>query len=175
MKSARDYLCSEIALVLKHGGGFIGEVAMNRIEELVEGVMTDPRSGGELEGDDQIIPNHYPTEDTCVWYDSSYPPKPYRINFRDGPGAEDFDTGKCYATVEEADVAARYWQEHGIFPPSLDDMSCKGCGRVDPCGEHYTDCTLLEPGDTLIERGTEKAVGFYDGPDLSGLYPDEEA
>jgi hypothetical protein len=42
------------------------------------------------------------------------------------------------------------------------ENGCKGCGKVDPCGHHYADCTLLEPGDILIERGTEREIGVYD-------------
>lgn len=30
--------------------------------------------------------------------------------------------------------------------------SCQGCGRVEPMGVHYSDCTLLEPGDITVER-----------------------
>lgn len=55
------------------------------------------------------------------------------------------------------------------------DDACQGCGRVDPCGAHYSDCTLLEPGDKLIERSTEREIGTYDGPDLSGLHTEEDS
>jgi hypothetical protein len=51
------------------------------------------------------------------------------------------------------------------------DMDCMGCGMHDSCGYHYTDCTLLEPGDFLVPRGVagyreDITTGPYDGPDL---------
>ena len=49
----------------------------------------------------------------------------------------------------------------------LADDACQGCGTVDPCGEHFADCTLLEPGDILINRVTGRIVGIYDGPFLA--------
>ena len=42
--------------------------------------------------------------------------------------------------------------------------ACHGCGRVDPCGEHYADCVLLEPGDFMIDRNTERSLDVYDEP-----------
>ena len=81
--------------------------------EYVDGI---PRGSGSLARLLASQDDHAPTEDTWVWSDTSYPPKPHRVNFRYGPGADDFDTGPCYATVAEADAAARYWQEHGTFP-----------------------------------------------------------
>jgi hypothetical protein len=42
--------------------------------------------------------------------------------------------------------------------------ACQGCGNVDPCGEHFADCTLLEPGDVLFDRVSGRFVGIYDGP-----------
>jgi len=40
---------------------------------------------------------------------------------------------------------------------------CQGCGRVDPCGEHYEDCTLLEPGDNLVTAIREAIVMLGSG------------
>ena len=34
----------------------------------------------------------------------------------------------------------------------LAGAACQGCGREDPCGVHYADCTLLETGDEVIQR-----------------------
>jgi hypothetical protein len=42
--------------------------------------------------------------------------------------------------------------------------ACQGCGRVDPCGEHYADCALLEPGDLMVSRASERSLGVYEGP-----------
>jgi hypothetical protein len=28
--------------------------------------------------------------------------------------------------------------------------ACSGCGMVDPCGYHFTDCKLLEIGDFVV-------------------------
>lgn len=38
----------------------------------------------------------------------------------------------------------------------LGDTACQGCGRVEPMGVHYSDCTLLEPGDTTVEREADE-------------------
>jgi hypothetical protein len=42
--------------------------------------------------------------------------------------------------------------------------ACHGCGREDPCGEHYADCALLEPGDFMVSRASERFLGVYEGP-----------
>ena len=48
-----------------------------------------------------------------------------------------------------------------------EEDACDGCGRVDPCGIHYTDCTLLELGDYVVERGfigpAEDTARIYEG------------
>jgi hypothetical protein len=31
--------------------------------------------------------------------------------------------------------------------------ACLGCGRLEPMGVHYPDCSLLEEGDPLMPRG----------------------
>lgn len=51
---------------------------------------------------------------------------------------------------------------------------CYGCGRVDPCGYHYEDCTLLEPGDGLVERGTERVIGYVGEEDPGPGWPGEK-
>ena len=40
--------------------------------------------------------------------------------------------------------------------------SCRGCGRHDPCGVHYDDCTLLEPGDLVVARALAGTNKDYD-------------
>jgi hypothetical protein len=62
------------------------------------------------------------------------------------------------STLESQGTYVRLYGEQALHEmrmrtePDYADMHCDGCGMCDPCGEHYEDCTLLEPGDILISR-----------------------
>jgi hypothetical protein len=47
--------------------------------------------------------------------------------------------------------------------------ACTGCGKPDPCGVHYEDCVLLEPGDWIVPCGQETA------PPIEYVAPHEDA
>ena len=56
------------------------------------------------------------------------------------------------------------------LPDAEPNSGCDGCGMIDPCGVHYADCRLLEPGDIQVPveyRGPDgNPTAAWDGDKL---------
>ncbi|MDP2662054.1 MAG: hypothetical protein Q8R28_15120 [Dehalococcoidia bacterium] len=69
------------------------------------------------------------------------------------------DRGYACCEAYDDDFCHCYGKDGEFRGPPQGTPACSGCKMPDPCGYHYDDCPLLEPGDILVSRATGEIIG----------------